>query len=73
MNAETDSAITAYANPWTTWLNYFQVLHRCQQQWCHVWGHYCMPSFFGPHPHERHHQLEIPDPLAESKEPELFA
>ena len=73
MNAKTDSAVAAYSNPWTMWLNLYHVLHVWQLEWCHVWARYCLPSPFPPHPHEGHHQLELPDPLEASTEPELFA
>lgn len=73
MTIETRQATVGQLNPWVMWLNFCNVLHSWQEEWCHMWGHYCLPSLFSPHPHEGHHQLEIPDPLVESKEPELFA
>lgn len=58
MNAETQPTTANHSNPWAMWLNFYNVFHSWQVEWCHMWGH---------------HQLEMPDALAESKEPELFA
>lgn len=62
-----------YPSPWALWLNFYHVLHSWQVEWCQIWAHDYLPSLFAHHRHEGHHQLEIPDPLAEASEPELFA
>jgi hypothetical protein len=76
MNAQktaTDQRIISFSDPWATWLNLYHVLHAWQVEWCHIWGQHCLPSFYRPHRHEGHHQLELPDPLVSTAEPELFA
>ena len=73
MNADNSQTAGGYSNPWGMWLNFYQALHTIHVEWCHLWAHHCLPSLFPPHPHVGHHQLEIPDPLVEVEEPELFA
>tara|TARA_R110000787_G_scaffold63653_3_gene143159 strand:+ start:430 stop:651 length:222 start_codon:yes stop_codon:yes gene_type:complete len=73
MDAKTYRADADYPNPWAIGLNFCHVFHAWQLEWCHMWAHQWLPSLYPPHPHVGHHQLEIPDPLAEAKEPELFA
>lgn len=73
MNTGKDRSVTENGALWAPWLAYFNVVHAWQTECCRLWARNCLPSFFAPHPHEGHHQLEIPDPLAEAKEPELFA
>lgn len=57
------------ASPW--W--FVQTLHNFNMAWYHVWARHFLCSGFPDHPHESGAQLELPDPLAASPAPELFA
>ena len=60
-------------NPWQMWVDCLHVVHDWQIEWYRLWARICLPPLVSPHRHEGHHQLEIPEPLADDTKPELFA
>ncbi|OCC25018.1 hypothetical protein MB02_06170 [Croceicoccus estronivorus] len=59
----------------TMWMMPFQMSMACWESWMAMSDNYCR-TVFRPasfHGHEHHKQLEVPDPIMEDGEHDLFA
>jgi hypothetical protein len=60
------------ASFWTMPFNYMRMMHDLQVEAMHAWAR-ALWSHGPHHAHEAPNQLEIPDPIAEALEQDLFA
>ncbi len=61
------------AEPAMLWWQYATAVHAAADACARAWAQIFLPSAYPPHAHEPAPQLEVPDPIADDPEQDLFA